>query len=98
MAMMDQTVTEPAPGRSCGDCSLCCKVMGIAALDKPEGVWCGHFARGVGCAIYADRPQECRAFVCQWLVNANFGPEWKPNKCKMVLVGDGPRRLGVHVE
>src|SRR4051794_5389247 len=28
--------------RQCGDCSLCCKVMEIATLDKPPGSWCWH--------------------------------------------------------
>jgi hypothetical protein len=79
-------------GRECGTCTLCCKVMGIHALDKPRGVWCDHALPGRGCAIYETRPQECRSFACTWLLDENLGPEWKPEKCKMVLVSDEARK------
>ena len=35
-------------GKSCGDCGLCCKLLGIDAIDKAPGKWCGHFRKGVG--------------------------------------------------
>lgn len=57
---------EAAPNRKCGECSLCCKVLRVNSLDKPTGTWCQH-ARP-GCAIYEDRPVECRAFSCLWLL------------------------------
>lgn len=28
-----------APGRQCGDCTLCCKVMAIEELAKPASAW-----------------------------------------------------------
>jgi hypothetical protein len=74
-----------APGRECGDCTLCCKVMAIEELAKPAGSWCPHCKPGRGCLIYADRPAECRAFSCLWLTDDRFGPHWKPNKSKLVL-------------
>jgi hypothetical protein len=87
------------PVRSCGDCSLCCKVMRIAALDKPPGSWCKHCKPGSGCTIYPDRPQECRDFVCLYLINAELGEEWKPSQSKIVLVSeqDG-NRIVAHVD
>ncbi|HJR55253.1 MAG TPA: hypothetical protein VJ798_01645 [Rhizomicrobium sp.] len=78
--------------RECGTCTLCCKVMGIHALDKPRGVWCSHAMPGQGCAIYETRPEECRKFACVWLADENLGPEWKPEKCKMVLVSEEARK------
>ena len=73
--------------------------MGIYALDKPRGQWCEHAMPGRGCSIYADRPQECRSFSCLWLLDDNLGPEWKPEKSKMVLVADETgRRTMVHVD
>ena len=33
---------DPALPRACGACSLCCKLLPIAALDKPHDRWCMH--------------------------------------------------------
>lgn len=87
MTVMDRipAPTQPLPGRSCGGCTLCCKVMGVTELNKPRGVWCIHCKRGSGCHIYADRPQGCRTFLCGWLTNPRFGPEWKPDRSKIVI-------------
>lgn len=85
--------------KQCGECSLCCKLLGIAALDKPQGQWCTHCAAPKGCSIYERRPQECRDFACLWLENLALGPEWQPARCKMVLyLIDGGARLIVHVD
>jgi hypothetical protein len=64
---------------------MCCKVPAIEELAKPPGVWCRHAVSGKGCAIYAERPGSCRAFYCQWMQDASFGPEWKPEKAKFVI-------------
>jgi hypothetical protein len=71
--------------RTCADCTLCCKVMAIEELEKPAGRWCQHCRPGRGCLIYADRPAECRAFSCLWLLDERFGPHWRPSQSKMVL-------------
>src|SRR5262245_33293733 len=88
-------MSQPAPGKSCGGCSLCCKVLLIQPfspagfrkwpLNKPHGVWCTDCQPGVGCRIYDDRPDECREFLCWWLVEPRLGPEWKPDKSKLVI-------------
>src|SRR5215470_1533350 len=87
------------PGRSCGDCSLCCKLPQIDELEKPEGVWCRHCApRRGGCMIYETRPLPCRVFHCSWLINAELGPEWRPLTCKMVVFFEkAANRLAVRV-
>ncbi|MGL4728282.1 MAG: hypothetical protein ACRCWO_05970 [Bosea sp. (in: a-proteobacteria)] len=74
-----------APGKSCGSCTLCCKLFPVPELEKPAGTWCRHIAQGRGCGIHETRPPVCRAFDCQWLFNAELGPEWKPERCKFVL-------------
>ncbi len=76
------------PGRSCGTCSLCCKVLPVGELSKPAGQWCVHCVPGSGCAVHADRPQACRLFFCSWRLDPNLGPEWKPEACRFVLSGD----------
>jgi len=77
--------------RQCGTCTLCCKLMGIGALDKPQGQWCAHCQPGKGCGIYLDRPQECRQFNCLWLTDERLGEEWYPKKSRMVLTHEADR-------
>ena len=74
-----------APGRECGSCSMCCKLIGFEELAKPPGVWCKHVSPGKGCSIHDERPVSCRNFDCYWLHDANLGPEWKPDKSKFVI-------------
>jgi hypothetical protein len=85
--------------RTCGDCTLCCKVMAISALAKPQGTWCGHCAVGTGCRIYAARPEECARFACGWLVDPKLGEEWRPSRSRIILIAQrGDNRLVAHVD
>jgi len=68
------------PGRTCGDCTLCCTVM---AIDKPDiqkeaGVTCRHCARG--CTIYETRPALCRDYHCGWRQLPILDDDWRPDK------------------
>jgi hypothetical protein len=73
--------------RSCGACSLCCKLSYIRELNKPIDSWCPHARPGNGgCSIYPDRPLSCQAFVCGWLGGTlGLGDEWFPARCKMII-------------
>ena len=55
-----------AASRSCGTCSLCCSVLRVDELHKRAGDDCIHQQGDRGCAIYADRPEICRAYQCLW--------------------------------
>ena len=93
--------SAPARGRNCGSCALCCKLLGIAELNKPMGQWCPNCLKSGGCRIYDTRPNECRTFNCEWLVNAQIGDEWQPLRSKMVMhhVNDGGiSKLVIHVD
>jgi Fe-S-cluster containining protein len=76
------------PGRSCGTCSLCCKLYPVQELGKPAGQWCVHSVPGSGCNDHHNRPQACRAFYCAWRLDPNLGPEWKPEVSRFVLSVD----------
>ena len=87
------------PDRSCGTCTLCCKVMGVRELNKPAGTWCTHCDPRRGCGIYETRPAGCREFFCTWRIEASI-PEWfRPLTSKLVLaVEQQGRRLAIHVD
>ncbi|GJD48834.1 hypothetical protein OPKNFCMD_1560 [Methylobacterium crusticola] len=89
--------SQPAPGRACGACTLCCKVYDVPAVESVAGEWCRHAMTGRGCAIHAARPGHCRAFHCLWMTEGWLGPEWKPDKAKMVLSLDPETRF-LHVQ
>lgn len=79
---------QPALGRDCGSCTLCCKVYDNPDVGSVAGSWCQHCQPGRCCNIYATRPQQCRDFFCLWMTQAFLGPEWKPDKARFVLTMD----------
>lgn len=80
------------PGRDCGTCSLCCKVMAIGYMDppKPAGKWCQHCTPGQGCAVWAERPQGCADFNCDWRKNPRLPDAWRPDRCGFVIHQQAP--------
>ena len=86
------TTETAAAGKACGACGMCCKVLHISELEKPAGVWCGHFKKGSGCGDYAGRPSACRGFLCLWITQDFLGPDWKPEKARFVLTMDAATR------
>jgi hypothetical protein len=93
---MTPTVTT---ARHCGACTLCCKVLTIEELGKPNGQWCPHCIRGRGCSIYSSRPNECRGFQCGYLMWPALGEHWLPARSKLVvaLKPDG-MEIVIHVD
>ena len=76
------------PGKACGPCSLCCKVLEIDELRKPPGPWCDHCQAGGGCAAYMTRPQVCRDFECLWKGDRGLSPLLRPDKVGTLLMED----------
>jgi hypothetical protein len=81
------------PGKSCGSCTKCCTVMGIAEIKKPAWEECPHVAAGVGCKIYSERPRSCRDFICGWLLDPYMGPDLKPENCHVVFYQRGDQHI-----
>ncbi len=88
-----------APGRECGACTLCCKLMAIEALNKPKGEECPNCIPNVACRIYDTRPGECRSYYCEFLKQGNLPDYWHPRLCHIVLTFDRSRnRLSAYVD
>lgn len=71
--------------RSCGECSLCCKLPAVGSLGKPLWEWCKHCSTRMACDIYEDRPNDCRKYDCLWLANPAFPEELWPKRSKVVF-------------
>jgi hypothetical protein len=74
------------PGRSCGSCTLCCKLFNVPEVATTAGKWCRHCDPGKGCRIHETRPEVCRTFFCGWMVSPGLGPEWKPERSKVIVL------------
>jgi hypothetical protein len=86
--------------RTCGTCTLCCKLLRIESLRKPQGKWCESCAVGNGCGIYEARPTECRYFFCGYLTLHELDESWRPSVSKLVVcLEDGESKtIYVHVD
>lgn len=73
----------------CDGCTLCCKVMKVKELNKPNHMWCEHCQIGVGCNSYETRPETCRIYECFWLKTQRLPKSMplmlRPDKCKVVI-------------
>lgn len=69
----------------CGECTMCCKLLGVEEIGKAPNQWCGHCAIGSGCQIYATRPKSCQEFECLWLQTPDMPEELRPDRSKVVL-------------
>jgi hypothetical protein len=58
--------------------------MAVDDLQKPPQTWCQHARKGTGCAIYDDRPGQCRAFRCTWLLGL-LREELRPDRVHAVV-------------
>jgi hypothetical protein len=77
-----------APGaetRTCGDCTLCCRVVPVLELAKPPDVWCQHCDPKAGCRIYDQRPNSCRKWWCVWLLDEQLPEAMKPNRSHVIF-------------
>lgn len=73
-----------APGKNCGECTLCCKLLAVKEFKKPIGIMCEHCSPDHGCTIYEDRPQRCRNFECLWL-KSDLPGSLKPSNCGVIF-------------
>lgn len=90
MKSMSPVCNGEVMGRECGDCTLCCKLLGVKELNKPAHEWCKHCDIGKGCRIYTQRPNECQNFTCMWW--AGMTPEeLKPDKVHAVFTMTGDK-------
>lgn len=78
----------------CEDCTGCCTVFEVKAVNKAFGEPCKHLGKtlfGTGCQIYETRPDACRHYVCLWLDSqrrldvATMPESMRPNVTKVVL-------------
>ena len=71
--------------RSCGCCTLCCKLLPVPWMNSVEGENCQHCSPGVGCDIFNEAPSKCKEFNCLWKHADVMGEDLRPDKCGVVF-------------
>jgi hypothetical protein len=101
---VSECAVELVPGRECGNCTMCCKLIEVREIAKPRNQWCKHCTPKKGCGIYQDRPSTCREWYCGWRTLRFLSDAWFPAKCGMVVNpvlganGGKTNLLDVHVD
>jgi uncharacterized protein len=67
---------------------MCCAVLEIDYFKKPPGPLCVHCRAGGGCMIYAERPDVCREFECEWLTRRELSRLLRPDLVGTILMED----------
>lgn len=72
--------------RTCGECTLCCKLLPVRELEKPANTRCQHQC-SKGCKVYhtAEMPVSCKVWNCRWLVNDDTHDLPRPDRCGYVI-------------
>jgi len=76
------------PGKACGSCSFCCKVLEIDEFKKKAGATCKHCVSSGGCSIYATRPDVCRDYQCDWKEDRGLTAQYRPDRVGTLLMQD----------
>jgi len=73
----------------CGECTLCCELFPVPAVNKKANELCKYCVLKKGCSIYNHRPKGCLGFDCAWLQmkkkGLNPSVELRPDKCKVIF-------------
>lgn len=68
--------------RECGECTVCCELIGVPELGKPAYSQCEHACGG--CQIYETKPSVCGLFECLWLQGTIINDDLRPDKCGLM--------------
>lgn len=71
--------------RTCGGCTLCCRLMPVAEIGLLAGQRCQHQRHGKGCAIYDHAPLSCAAWTCAWLSDPDAAGLGRPDRSHYVV-------------
>jgi len=64
---------------------MCCELLPIPQLQKPESIMCRFCEKNKGCSIYENRPSSCKEFNCAYIQDADIDLEFRPDNCKVMF-------------
>jgi hypothetical protein len=90
VTMTDDPAVPLAPGRTCGSCTACCKIMTFdgPGFFKPQDTVCPQ-CTGQACGIHPTRPQSCREFYCLWRQVPTMPDAIRPDRIGVMFTIEG---------
>lgn len=85
-ASADLPELVPIAGRTCGECTMCCKLPAIPELNKKGGEWCTHCSTRKRCDSYDTRPDSCRRFYCHFMLSDVLDEAWRPSNARFMIM------------
>lgn len=70
--------------RTCGNCQVCCTLLAVPGMNKPERTRCERLCRD-GCGDYGARPEDCQGYSCSWLLDPEVPASWRPDRLGVVF-------------
>jgi hypothetical protein len=74
--------------KNCGNCDVCCWVLGVVELGKPYYVTCQHQREGqTGCVVYGSHPNSCKSYFCGWMTGliAEADEKYRPDRFGVLM-------------
>jgi len=71
--------------KECGECTMCCELLPIPELQKPESILCGFCKINKGCSVYKNRPNSCKEFNCVYIQDEDVDLELRPDNSKVMF-------------
>ena len=71
--------------KGCDGCTLCCELLPVPQLQKPESTLCGFCKVKEGCSIHKSRPPVCRSFDCVYIQKQDMDLELRPDNCRVMF-------------
>jgi hypothetical protein len=79
---------EARSNRVCGDCQLCCKLLAVRSIGKPNWQKCAAQKVHKGCKVYHRKdlmPAECQIWSCRWLTGMDTEGMRRPDHVHYVI-------------
>ena len=74
--------------KTCSGCNECCKgwLIGNAFESKFSPFNPCKYLQNSSCSIYSERPDICKGFNCEWIINSDMPESLKPSTVNTIVI------------
>lgn len=70
--------------RKCDNCTMCCQLLPVPVVNENINTTC-QYCKNSECSIYKNRPEACKEFNCEWLLNDDMSDDLRPDRCNVIF-------------